>query len=133
MNENRNIANINMLADYIEQHTELEFNMAEAMADPKCGSAGCIGGFAAVLWPEVRACGSSADNRPFSFYDDVLANKLGIDQRTVNDLCYPGYYQLIPREVAVAELRSLAETGQVTWPPIQKYLKEHDITQQADL
>lgn len=94
------------LANFIES-SPLEFSI-EKPCNPTCGSAGCIGGFAAVLWPEVSA-GSSWNST-------ALAEKLGISRREEHTLCfcYPDAVR-VGRSDAIAVLRYLAETGEIDW------------------
>lgn len=109
--ENRNVANINALADFIESHTELGFDMAKPTVPHSCGTNGCIGGFSAALWPEIV---KPHDGPVPSWNDDKLAEKLGISREDHDELCYgcgPLLYEEITRPVAVAALRRLAETG----------------------
>jgi hypothetical protein len=103
-----NVEAINHLADFIESG-KYEFDMMEAVARPECGSAGCIGGHASILWEDVKS-------QPV-FNSDILAEHLGIGWDVVQDLCYPETpdYHRITREIAVVTLRRLAETGEVAF------------------
>lgn len=110
------------LADFIEK-SDYEFDMSVPHADmsdesthPACGSAGCIGGFAAVLWPEVRYVRTV----PYFYTWDrsALRAKLGLTIEQHSALCYledrPDlYYDDVHKELAVQTLRNLAETGEV--------------------
>ena len=110
---------INDLADFIEK-AKYEFDMGDAFARPECGSAGCIGGHAAMKWPSVRGALSS-NSASFRFDDDALAKRLGVSDETLHDLCYgvptPSgnlvYLRDITRRAAVDALRHLAKTGTV--------------------
>lgn len=111
------------LADFVET-TPYEFKMSQPWAQPQCGTAGCIAGHAAVLWPEVRMSG-----RIIRYDDDKLKDFLGIDEETATRLFYPGdyieiewedfdediRYQHITQKGAAATLRRLAVTGEVKW------------------
>lgn len=102
------------LADFIER-AEYEFRMSSAIVDLNCGSAGCIGGHAAVLWPDEIACDLILGSR--SFIPSSLAAKLDMPFRDFWALCYgaPGVSAMsdITREMAIAALRRLADTGVV--------------------
>ena len=104
---------IHQLADLLESET-YEFNMSDPVANPECGSAGCIGGHAAVLWPEVR---DFEDSQGFSWDDEYLGEKLGLSQHQTDHLCYPKCFrtQDVTRKMAVTVLRNLARTGEVKW------------------
>lgn len=111
--------NILELANFIET-AEYKFDMRESMAKPECGSAGCIGAHAAVLWPEVRS-----GHRPgeFTWSSAKLAEKLGLTPRQVQLLCFHPYdpdgflipYSEVTRKMAVKALRNLAKTGVVVF------------------
>lgn len=118
-----NVTAINELADFIEASL-YEFDMAEAKI-PRCGIAGCIGGFAGLLWSEVIDVES---NTVFPVFDDgALRAKLGFSHQECRDLCFPlegGWadfsdlimkYEGFTRKGAVATLRRLAQTGEVVW------------------
>lgn len=118
--------NINLLATFIESHPELPFDMGKP-SPVTCGSAGCIGGFAAALWPEIVGL------IKFQCWDDaLLASALGIPQDDVSLLCFPAdncnfadedceegvrtmEYEQITRRGAISTLRRLASTGEVVW------------------
>lgn len=109
------------LARFVET-CELDFDMREPTAQTHCGSAGCILGHAAMLWPEVRFDNSDLGEPStlFRCNEALLSKKLGVGRGDVDDLCYPGglfedAYDRIKREHAVACLRNLAETGDVDW------------------
>jgi hypothetical protein len=116
-----NLRNVTALADFIEGGG-LGFNMADAGVDLMCGSAGCIGGHASLLWPEI---GTHAADRPgvtTVFSSLALAARLGIPGEAARDLCYmtkrlkePRIYERVTREDAVKTLRKLASTGKVDW------------------
>lgn len=109
------------LAQFLESE-KFNFNMREAEAVPACGSAGCIGGHAAVLWPEVRGPsqkmqGTGAET--FTWSEIAFSLKLGISDVEQMALCYLqetdlGWSQ-ITRRGAAATLRRLGETGIVEW------------------
>ena len=113
----RNIRNIRRLASFIERG-RYEFNMLSGWARPTCGTAGCIGGHAAVLWPSLRKL-TCVDY--FSFNDDALAEKLGLSSEKTDDLCYGNMVLVrcgltlgdVTRIAAVEMLRNLAKTGRV--------------------
>jgi len=109
-----NRASIDELANFIES-TKYAFDMNEPNANPKCGSAGCIGGHAAVLWPHVSDREETKNHNVFSWDEERLAIELGISDDQANELCYPGNYNSITRDMAVQTLRRLALTGEVDW------------------
>lgn len=126
-----NVANILALADFLES-VLFPFDMAKIHNPASCGSAGCIGGHAAALWPDVASNYSSWD-------ESKLADKLGIDDDTEEALCYlapgsmwgsdPNYvvpYDDVTREDAVAVLRNLAKTGKVDWSFVIDRVQEKD-------
>lgn len=86
-----------------------KFDMSEPYFKPECGSAGCIGGHAAALWPDVSIKGVTWSTK-------ALCLKLGITGEQHHDLCFP-YIDLdtITRAHAVDTLARLAETGEVEW------------------
>lgn len=110
------------LADFIAR-AHYRFDMSSCEAEPLCGSAGCIGGHAAVLWPDVRESNAGVD---FTWDEEKLAAKLGITRATHDALCYLAGenddddisdLSDVTRRMAVATLRRLAETGVVTFRP----------------
>jgi len=108
-----NRASITELANFIESN-KYAFDMNQPDANPKCGSAGCIGGHAAVLWPHVSDKVDD-DAYIFSWDEEKLAEVLGISDDQANELCFPGNYNSITRGMAVQTLRRLALTGEVDW------------------
>lgn len=102
------------LRDFIAKG-EYSFNMRNPFANLDCGSAGCIGGHAAVIWPEIR---QSEEMTSYTWHNEKLAAKLGISEAAHNQLCFPRKpenYSYITREHAVTTLTKLAETGRVDW------------------
>jgi len=105
-------AAISKLASFIEKE-EYDFDMEEAIVNPKCGSAGCIGGHAAMLWKGIRA---TRGGHYFTWDDEKLANKLGLSFKEHELLCFTPldsennhiYLGDIDRTMAVATLRRLA-------------------------
>lgn len=120
-----NVAAINELADFLES-SKYDFDMSNGSATPQCGSAGCIGGHASVLWPEVSYTTYVLDDDDkeipaTSWHENLLAIKLGISEDEQDKLCYPCMdMDNITREQAVAVLRELAVTGQVRWPELEE-------------
>lgn len=120
----RNVAAITELADFLET-AKFHFDMNQSEASPACGSAGCIGGHAAVLWPEVRMSCFEIDDERFSWEEKLLAQKLGIENIKGIELCFLNSFvhretdmtdlNRITRKGAVTTLRRLAETGEVIW------------------
>ncbi len=96
------------LADFIES-AQFEFDMTIPWV-PSCGSAACIGGHAVMLWPELT-------DRRDSWNEQKLADKLGISWAQQEAICYPDEIndQVISKAQALAMLRRLGETGQVSW------------------
>ncbi len=113
---------IQELAKFIESG-KYSFNMSVAEADPECGTAGCIGGHAAVIWPEVRDVGSGLPWPSFTFDGPKLAEFLDISEPDLNDICFnvPASssrvaqisYEEVTSSMAAATLRRFAETGRV--------------------
>lgn len=102
---------------------DLDFDMRLASFDTERGTAGCIGGHAALLWPSVRDPSFESDGSRNSgvFDDDKLATRLGLSEEELEDLCYDCpdargdeiALRLVTRAAAVDALLHLAETGQV--------------------
>lgn len=44
---------LNELADYIEAHKEIPFDLASVEVAKNCGTPACIGGFGTALWPHT--------------------------------------------------------------------------------
>lgn len=122
-----NKENVLALRDFIASE-EFGFDMDRGLARPSCGTAGCIGGHAAILWPEVRASvGTLSD--AFAWYETDLAEMLGVTLNTEHQLCYPSWHRTagftldaypdhwrsVSRADAVRVLTKLAETGEVDW------------------
>jgi len=110
-----NVANINMLAVFVES-AKFKFDMGRAY--PGCKSAGCIGGHAAALWPEIR---TEVPMLGYTWNTKRLAKKLGITLEQERRLCFPysgdteEMRERINRADAVQALRRLALTGVVDW------------------
>lgn len=103
------------LADFIET-SPYRFQMSSSIANPQCGTAGCIGGHAACLWPEIqdtKACEGPA----FSWLEKLFAKKLGLTQEQHDDLCYypTCTFASIDRHAAAETLRRYARTGEIDW------------------
>lgn len=113
----RNAANIRKLALFLASG-QFGFDMDESFARPACGSAGCIGGHAAVLWPHLRE-GEYVGG--VTWDEAALAQHLGISPAEHDGLCFHGPAKDggtmplsdIDRSMAVATLRRLARTGKV--------------------
>ena len=97
---------INELANFIEQHKELRFDM-ESCSVATCGTAGCIAGFAVALWPELNCHGG--------WRHDEVSEKLGLNCSHADELFYPLSLDYITRKGAVRTLRRLARTGDITF------------------
>lgn len=114
-----NKVNVLQLAEFVERGDYI-FNMDEPTATPSCGTAGCIGGHAAVLWADV-AKPAYGDVTEITFHEVALAEKLGLDDGQLERLCFEPEdecersvpYESVTREVAVATLKRLAETGEL--------------------
>lgn len=113
----RNKERLLELADFIEK-AEFKFDMGDPVANPTCGTAGCMAGHAAVLWPELRTEGTG-DGEIFSWKDEELAAYLDITEDEHDLLFYPqshnegAIYGYIDRDVAVGTLRHFASTGEI--------------------
>lgn len=110
-----NVKNILRLAEVIESGV-YGFDMSVGYRPTKktahsCGSAACIGGTAAAVWPSVRI-GAEWD-------EPLLQKKLGITYDQHSQLCFlrdvPLSYYQVTRRMAVEVLRRLARTGKVKW------------------
>ena len=105
---------IEELADFIEKTKN--FDMNDWVCNPDCGTAGCVFGHAALLWPDVR------DKRQTSWEDDSLRFKLEISCDDFESIGFPSVsdgdvgYRSVTKEHAVVMLRNFAETGTVEWP-----------------
>lgn len=122
-----NTSTITALANFISSHPELPFEMREATRPTECGTSGCIGGFAAALWPELFTNDGFARTRGFD--SDAVGAKLGLDEHEANALFFPADqeefwrdndeeivdYDEITRAGAISTLRRLAATGEVVW------------------
>ena len=116
----RNVKNILKLADFIESE-KYQFDMRDSSATPSCGTAGCIGGHAAVLWKEVRQYWPDTKRTKFGFNQGMLIQHLGLSFSDMHTLCFTPRtssgevldYDEITRAHAVEALRHLAETGKV--------------------
>lgn len=131
-----NEINLHQLANFIEKSDNLPFKMSSTDI-ATCDTAGCIGGFAGVLWPETQykeTRGSSLRGWDAA----AIREKLGLTEHQFRGLCYPGgagrtdcrftppgshdpVYPKITRPIAVATIRHLAKTGEVLFdlPPNQ--------------
>ena len=109
-----NVKRLHKLADFMEK-AEYGFNMSDPDADPKCGTAGCIAGHAAVLWPSLREYHEDESN--FTWSNERLTAFLDISYEQHEELCFisSGLVLLgeVTRSVAVAAVRRLADTGEV--------------------
>lgn len=134
----RNIGNILELARFMETELRLRFDMGTptqvgqkpSWCKHECGTAGCIGGFAAALWKEcAKKC--TIRDEVFVFSDLKLAQRLRISNSVLERLCYPGEsleywdgeedegetieYSKITRAGAITTLKRFAESGRVEW------------------
>lgn len=112
-----NKENVLELASFIEGQP-MPFDMS-AIYIPDCNTAGCIGGFAAVLWKDtaLRAC----TRTPGTFDLGKIADKLDLTLDKAVELCYPPKLTQINRARAVAALRNLAETGEVVFREVDNW------------
>jgi len=101
-----------LLADFIAAG-KYEFDMVQAFADIKCGTAGCIGGHATVLWPDTESLRHWNKKK--------LAAKLGISETIFENMCLWAVdgdgvcidLWDVTRSMAVAMLRRLAFTDEM--------------------
>lgn len=104
------------LAKLVE-NAKYKFDMYDSSVRTKCGSAGCIGGHAAKLWPEIRL-GAWKGKKTFTWDNEKLCKKLGINGNAERRLCYLFGTTMdlsdITRKGVVKTLRRLAKTGKVT-------------------
>ena len=105
------VSNIGLLANFIEGHIELPFDMDRTTSPTTCGTAGCIGAFSGALWPS-------------DYHLDPelrLAQNTGLDSDVAFQVCWRPKteegnrlkYCQITRSMAVATLRRLDATGEV--------------------
>ena len=117
------VRNILALANLIELG-RYAFDMGDGNADLSCGSAGCVGGHAAVLWPDIRVLTRGANR--FSWSQSLLCEKLGLTSPEHDDLCFPDdwhdhdgpkglSYDEVTGRHAVATLRRLVVFGVVCY------------------
>ena len=108
-----NIKNVLALRAFILKG-DYKFDMDFASTDPFDENGQCIGGHAAILWPEL-----SPKTHPttYSVWDEyMLAEKLGISAEQQSTLCHPPVLMKdYSREQAVECLLNLAQTGEVRW------------------
>jgi len=105
-----NAKNVLKLRDFLLD-SDYKFDMGTCVV--KDGAAGCIGGFASVLWPEI----SKPYGETYTTWDrELLQEKLRITKDTEFELCFmPVQTHEISREDAIETLTKLAETGEVDW------------------
>lgn len=128
--------NLKQLIEFIRS-SKFDFDMNDPMCETRCasqgcGSAGCIGGHAAVLWADVRLMDTSTDEayvatntktkdgkrtREWTFDEVKLARKLGLDDDELNDLTFPQgmHYYDATKDQALRVLDHLLHTGTVDW------------------
>jgi len=107
------------LADFMERHRELDFDMW-CLERPECGTAGCVAGFGLACWPSTNvnrdALGDYDPEHP-------LCQKLGLRDR---DDMWCLFDQDGPRKIglslsevtradAIATLRHSANVGRIEW------------------
>lgn len=110
-----NVTNVLALRDFIRD-SKLRFDMTEGSANPECGTAGCIGGHAAVLWPDIRV---DDGDGTFTWKEVAFASKLGISDDEQTELCFMwdttyGFSD-VTKPAALAVLELLAKAGKVKW------------------
>jgi hypothetical protein len=120
-----NVENIIKLANFIEK-SNYAFDMNSMVVNTKCGSAGCIGGHASLLWPQVAEPGPMNLQ---SFSARALAKELGISDKEAAELCYMrslarkerdwDIFDRVTRGDAVEVLHKLASTGRVDWSHVE--------------
>lgn len=76
----------------------------------ECGTAGCVAGFAALLWPEIA-------NEDGKWSLERATNALGLTHVEAGNLFFCGFTNKSTptRKGAVAALRAFAKTGKFTW------------------
>ena len=123
-----NKENLTIVADFMEQHQELPFDMCRVHVpiepNTHCGTAGCIAAFAAFIFPE---CTASAPVPLFlttgkdPIYDSIkVRRKLELTGSEYNELCLCSditkdsgedlELHEITREMAIHAIRSLVNT-----------------------
>ena len=124
-----NKENLTIVADFMEQHQELPFNMClvNVPIEPNthCGTAGCIAGFTAFIFPE---CAESIPGFLIIGKDPIydvmkVRRKLELTSSEYNELCLCSCMTKdsgedlelhdITREMAIHAIRSLVNTGVV--------------------
>lgn len=104
-----NKKNVLALADFIEQHKELPFDMQLPTVPNSCGTAGCVGGFAGAFWPDV-------EDDDGCFRTERLARHLDVDRTEVWMFCYQWPEDIDDsRDGAVSSLRHSANVGKLEW------------------
>jgi hypothetical protein len=95
-----------------------EFNMSVSVAEPECGTAGCIHGHAAVVFPDCR---STTYIGPGHYADTLkVARKLGMPFKTYVEMTHRPRdihgvlirYDQIDRHQAAQALNRWNETGE---------------------
>ena len=123
-----NKRNVLHLKNFIELEDRLRFDMSTSAVvgqkteENRCGTAGCIAGFAAALWPEARSKLPHMNQRNeevFWFSDKAVAAKLDLSDAELHRLCYDcpdmegNEIKLgdVTREAALDALQRLVDTG----------------------
>jgi len=110
--------NIRQLRDTISNTKE--FDMSDPSYHPECNTAGCIIGYAKLIWPELR-----------NISDVDKMKKLGITLQQYADIFTPErpaelcMLEDIPKSAALSMLDHLYETGRVSWPWQEDYKSCH--------
>ncbi len=109
-----NTKNIAKLRDALVR-AKYYFNMGTSEFNPKCGSAGCIGGHACLIWPSLIRGAKFSYEFERVFDQCILAERLGMTSDEIHDLCFNplnveyetlGYYE-VDRAMAIACLNRL--------------------------
>ncbi len=119
-----NVENLNKLISHLEAQPPERINMGRGLVrNWECGTCGCIGGHAELIWPEIA-------EYMWEDVDGGLAHKLGLGEQTCLDITHPDEYwrdengsRKYPAYRVIATLTRLRDTylstGQVVvdWGP----------------
>lgn len=106
-----NVENVRKLREAIASE-EMGFAMHIYRVYEDCGTAGCIAGHAAWIWPDCRA---EIQPEVYTYSEGPVCEKLGLTEKEGTHLFYPVNMSSRTRPEALAVLDHLIETGEVVW------------------
>jgi hypothetical protein len=121
----RNVEKLMELVAFMEMSRNLTFAMDDTHCDAKdgCGSAGCIAGFAATLWPEAQVPQTWKGDYVYGWDEKALRDILGMTKEDTDKLFWASnssntynIYDHLTKDEAIEVVRTFAETGEVVWP-----------------